>query len=124
MYPTDPTPIQNSIILVEGMFDMLNVWDKGLKNVVCCYGTSMGNVKGERKKKEIRDKFTSFKMQGITSIYIMFDPDPPGRGAAQGLKDNLKDMFFVETIDLSEEQGDPGDLSYSDVQELKKVLYG
>ena len=31
-------PIQSSIILVEGIFDVINLHDKGLTNAVCCFG--------------------------------------------------------------------------------------
>ena len=37
--PAKVKPIQNRVILVEGIFDALNLWDKGLKNTVCCFGT-------------------------------------------------------------------------------------
>ena len=38
LYPAVPEKINGSILLVEGIFDMLNLWDKGLKNSVCCFG--------------------------------------------------------------------------------------
>ena len=30
-------------MLVEGMFDMLNLHDKGMTNAVCCFGTNNFN---------------------------------------------------------------------------------
>ena len=41
--PAKVKPIQNRVILVEGIFDALNLWDKGLKNTVCCFGTQQVN---------------------------------------------------------------------------------
>ena len=32
-------PIQGKVILVEGIYDMLNLQDKGLTNAVCTFGT-------------------------------------------------------------------------------------
>lgn len=41
--PAKIKPIQNRVILVEGIFDALNLWDKGLKNTVCTFGTQQVN---------------------------------------------------------------------------------
>ena len=39
-------PIQGRIILVEGVFDVINLHDKGLTNAVCCFGVN--NVNEEK----------------------------------------------------------------------------
>ena len=35
--------IKGSVIIVEGIFDMINLHDKGLTNTVCCFGTNNYN---------------------------------------------------------------------------------
>ena len=124
-HPMIPKPIDNSIIIVEGIFDMLNLWDKGLHNVVTSFGISLGTVKKARKVGSVVDKFTPFKLQGIETIWIMYDGDERGKHAAEGLKNTLKNSrkFFVDTIDL-EEGMDPGEFSLEDVNNLKEQLYG
>jgi len=124
-HPMIPKPIDNSIILVEGIFDMINLWDKGLYNAVTSFGISLGNVKRYKKKNAVMDKFNVFKLQGIETIWIMYDGDERGKNAAKGLKETIKDSrkFFVDTIDL-EDGMDPGEFTLQDVNMLKEKLYG
>ena len=70
--PAKPKMIQNRVILVEGIFDALNLWDKGLKNAVCCFGTQSVDWV----------KLSILKMQGATGMDIMFDGDEAGQMAA------------------------------------------
>ena len=39
LYPASVKPIKGRVILVEGIFDMINLFDKGLPNAICCFGT-------------------------------------------------------------------------------------
>ena len=54
------TAIKGSIILVEGIFDAINLHDKGLTNAVCCFGTNNIN----------EEKLSLLSLQGITGIDI------------------------------------------------------
>ena len=40
MFPTNVKPIKGRVILVEGIYDVINLHDKGLTNVCCCFGTN------------------------------------------------------------------------------------
>jgi len=124
-HPMIPKPIDNSIILVEGIFDMINLWDKGLYNAVTSFGINLGTVKRYKKKEAVMNKFNVFKLQGIETIWIMYDGDERGKIAAEGLKETIKDSrkFFVDTIDL-EDGMDPGEFTLQDVNMLKEKLYG
>ena len=124
-HPIIPKPIDNSIILVEGIFDMINLWDKGLYNAVTSFGINLGNIKKKQKKAGVADRFNVFKLQGIETVWIMYDGDERGKKAAEGLKDTLKDSrkYFVDTIDL-EDGMDPGEFTSDDVIKLKDKLYG
>ena len=62
------SPRQGDIILVEGIFDMLNLHDKGIQNAVCCFGTNNIN----------EDKLAILSMQGVSRITIFFDGDEAG----------------------------------------------
>jgi DNA primase len=102
-----------SIVLVEGLFDMLNLYDKGIKNAVCCFGTSTIYS-------NIGEKLLPFKAQGITKVYILFDGDEAGRTAAKKLRPLVEEQnFIVELVDLPDGQ-DPGDLSQEDVDSIKE----
>lgn len=104
-----------SIVLVEGLLDMLNLYDKGIHNVVCCFGTNtiLANLGG---------KLLPFKAQGITKVFILFDGDEAGRSATKKLKPLIEEEnFIVEVIDLPD-GSDPGDLSKDDVQSIKEYI--
>jgi len=124
-HPMIPKPIDNSIIIVEGIFDMLNLWDKGLKNAVTSFGINLGTAKRDSKKTAVIDKLSVFKLQGIESIWVMYDGDERGKNAADGLKETIKQSrkYFVDTIDLQDGM-DPGEFSLADVKGLKEQLYG
>jgi len=124
-HPMIPKPIDNSIILVEGIFDMINLWDKGLHNAVTSFGISLGTVKRHKKKALVASRFNVFKLQGIETIWIMYDGDKRGKDAGEGLKETLQQdrKFFVDTIDLQEGM-DPGEFTLDEVKGLRVQLYG
>jgi len=114
LYPSSVKPIKGRVILVEGIFDMINLFDKGLFNAICCFGTN----------KVTPDKLAILKMQDIMGVDIIFDGDEPGRRAAENL------VFLTEraglvtrNIDLGQDV-DPGSLVESQVQKLMGDLYG
>ena len=115
LFPYNVKPINNSIVLVEGIFDALNLHDKGLTNAVCTFGTNT-------LAKTYEEKLTLFKLQGVTKIYIMFDGDNPGRSAAEELKALIESMDFAcDIIDLPDES-DPGELTQKDVTALRSII--
>lgn len=104
-----------SMVLVEGIFDMLNLYDKGLENVVCCFGTNT-------LQNNTKSKLLPFKAQGITHVYLMFDGDEAGQKAARLLKPLIEDCgFIVEIIDLPDGT-DPGELDQLDVNSTAEYI--
>jgi DNA primase len=117
LFPAHPEIWKNSLIIVEGIFDVLNMMDKGCYNVICAFGT-------HTLLKTYRDKLSHYKILGVNKFYIMFDGDDPGRKAAEKLKDVLNSNGFnSDTIELPEGL-DPGDLTEEDISMLMKGLYG
>ncbi len=117
--PCFPSEIPNStksIVLVEGIFDMLNLYDKGLTNAVCVFGTS--TISSDN----ISTKMLPYKVQGISKVFIMFDADDPGQEAAKKLKPLLEtEGFEVENIEL-QEGTDPGELDKDSVASIKEYI--
>lgn len=104
-----------SLVLVEGLFDFLNLYDNGLTNVACTFGTST-------LFKDTALKMLPFKTQGITHVFIMYDGDTAGQEATQKLKPLLEEAeFIVDTIQLEEDR-DPGDLSTEEIQSIKEWI--
>jgi DNA primase len=112
--PAKVKPINNRVILVEGIFDALNLWDNGLKNTVCCFGTQQMNWV----------KLSLLKLQGVQGIDIMFDGDEAGMKAAEAIRGLAETMeLSVQHIKLSDGQ-DPGNFNPDEIRRLKKQLYG
>jgi DNA primase len=116
LFPSVVKPIDGSVILVEGVFDALNLIDKGLHNAVAILGAT--NIK--------QDLIEGLKLQGVHTLYTMFDPDEAGRKAEAEIQRLFADKFIVnEDTKLELPTGiDPGDLSATDVEAIKKNLYG
>ena len=123
LYPAIVKPIKNSIILVEGLIDAINLYDKGLTNVVTTFGTAFGNVKAINKQKINIDKLLLYKYQGVETIYILYDNDDPGRNAAKTLNNYIGSTFFTVICDMPNDKSDPGALNQEDVNLLKEKLY-
>lgn len=117
IFPPNPEIYKNTLIIVEGIFDVLNMIDKGCHNVICAFGT-------HTLLKTYNEKLAHFKILGVNKFYIMFDGDKPGRLAGEKLEDVLNSNHFnAEVIQLPENL-DPGDLTEQDIGTLMKGLYG
>ena len=116
LFPAIISPINGSIILVEGIFDALNLIDKGLKNAVAVLGAN--NLQLEVLK--------ALKLQGVHTIYTMFDEDEAGRKAGLTVQRLLEEDFIIsDDTRLELPDGlDPGDLSATDIKHIKENLYG
>lgn len=100
------------IILVEGIFDMINLHDKGLDNAICCFGTKNIN----------EEKLSVLKIAGTTQVDIFFDGDEAGQAAAMKVKEMCENIdLAVRNIHLR--NTDPGELTQSKILKLKNKLY-
>lgn len=106
------SPIQGSIILVEGIYDMLNLHDKGLSNAVCCFGT----------KNISESKLRMLSIQGVESIDIFFDGDDAGQDAVVKVKELCEQAELLHR-NIAMKDRDPGALTATQVQKLKNKLY-
>lgn len=117
LYPPTISPKYTSAVLVEGIFDMLNLVDKGIENTICLFGTNT-------LQKDTKNKLLPYKMQGIQKLYLMMDGDTAGREAAKKLKPLIEqEGFECEIINL-EEDTDPGMLSQEYVDSIREYING
>ena len=117
LFPAHPEIWKNSLIIVEGIFDALNMMDKGCYNVISAFGT-------HSLLKTYKTKLSHYKILGVNKFYIMFDGDKAGREAGEKLNDVLNaNDFNSEIIELPDGM-DPGDLSEQDISTLMVGLYG
>jgi len=101
LFPLDKVKNYSNIILVEGIFDLLNLWQHGFDNVLCIFGTN----NFDKRKVEILDRV------GIISVQICMDGDLPGRTAADRISKLLETSNIKSTICNLPTGKDPGDLT-------------
>lgn len=107
-------PHRGSILLVEGMFDMLNLHDKGVTNAVCCFGVK--NVTEER--------LSVLAMQGVDNIDIFLDNDEAGQAASERIKVMCEKVDLTSrNIKFGSKEQDAGALTQTQVTKLKSTLY-
>lgn len=106
-------PKNGCIMLVEGIYDVLNLHDKGLTNAVCCFGIKNIN----------EDKLSIFRMMGADQIDIFLDGDTAGQEASQRIKE-LCTKIELQSRNVFLKGTDPGALSQKQVISLAAKLYG
>lgn len=117
--PLFPLRPFNTIVLVEGLFDMLNLEHKGMINSVACFGTHQFSPNN------IEDKFMSQVLSGTQNVVILLDNDKSGIDAANKLarmityKTRLRPIVANHLLPYGK---DPGDLSEDEVIELSKDI--
>ena len=105
--------IKGSVVLVEGIFDMLNLHDKGMTNAVCCFGTNNFN----------ETKLAMLKVQGAEYVDVFFDGDDAGQKASEKLKSECEKVGLVaRNVHLKDT--DPGALTQASIDKIMRKLYG
>lgn len=115
MFPPTLPKNSTSMILVEGIFDMLNLYDNGVTNSVCVFGT-------QTLLSDTANKLLPYKVQGVTKIYILFDGDLPGTKAATQLKPLLEKCEFTVEILYLEDDKDPGILNKEEIDSINSYI--
>lgn len=109
----------STLILTEGLFDMLNLHDKGIENVVCIFGTQNLSYHS------LYDKLLPYLISGVNKFLVLMDNDKAGRYAAQKIVDMIKSRTKLPAIDISymlDKDDDPGCLTQKQVDRLGKQI--
>ena len=101
LFPLDKVKNTNYVILVEGLFDMLNMWQLGYKNTLAIFGASNFG----RAKLDLVDKI------GVNRVDIMMDSDAPGQMAAEKIQSLLDSKNIYSRIIKLPLGRDPGDIT-------------
>jgi DNA primase len=106
-------PKFSTIVLVEGIFDMLKLYDNGITFVMTAFGTQTMN----------EDKLGLLRMLGVHELHVLFDGDEAGQAAAEkiipladGMGFNTKNIVLTNYFD---EGADPGSLTKEQIRKLK-----
>ncbi|ATS94079.1 putative DNA primase [Pectobacterium phage DU_PP_V] len=106
------------LVLTEGIFDMLNLEDKGVHAPVCCFGTHQFTASN------VLDKLSPFIISGTKTVFILLDNDESGMKASEILFRLIRDKTNLRPIiatDLLPAGKDPGELTQEEVDKL--VMY-
>ena len=85
----------NYCILVEGYFDLAQVWQSGIQPIVASCGTALTSAQAR-----VLKRFTS-------KVVLSFDPDAAGQGAATRSSELLVSEGFQVNVALLPEGADP-----------------
>lgn len=113
MFPPKLEKSSRYLVLVEGMFDALNLYDSGLTAVSAIMGTQT------LKADDIHLKMLPFKAQGVTHIFLAMDGDDAGFKASSFLKPLLEKLDYVVEVVPMEDGVDPGSLEHEDIEGLR-----
>jgi len=108
LFPLDKIRNTNHVILVEGLFDMINMWQLGYNNTLCIFGTSNFT----------KDKLNLLDSRGITHVDIMMDSDASGVRAANKIADSLNSCNIYARIIKLPPGIDPGELTKQQAEAL------
>jgi DNA primase len=107
-------PIQGRIVLVEGIFDVMNLHDKGLTNAVCCFGV----------KNVTEEKLQVLAVSGVEGVDIFLDNDEAGQGQAVKVRELCESVGLdTRNIAFGDKNMDAGALAETQVTKLRDKLY-
>lgn len=107
-------PLKGRVLLVEGIYDMLNLHDKGLTNAICCFGVN--NVD--------EDRLSILSVQGVSGVDIFLDNDDAGHQGAEKIKGLCEKVGLdSRTIKFGDKYMDAGALTLNQITKLKSRLY-
>ena len=114
LFPAQVRPIKGRVILVEGIFDVMNLHDKGLTNAVCCFGV----------KNVTEEKLQVLAVSGVEGVDIFLDNDEAGQGQAVKVRELCESVGLdTRNIAFGDKNMDAGALAETQVTKLRDKLY-
>lgn len=107
LFPIDEIQDCSTIIMVEGLFDMLKMWDIGYTNTVCLFGLNLTD-----------SHIKSLLRRGCIHVILMLDGDAPGQRAMRTLANTLTKHRIKVSQCLLPEDSDPNSLDPEIIHEL------
>lgn len=118
--PIYPIPKNSdTVVLVEGLFDVVNLHDKGLTTAAAIFGTH--NITW----KTAEEKLAPLTASGITRIVLLLDGDGAGQLATAKLEKLIKAKTSCRVFDASDfllPGQDPGGLDEDEVHQLQNYI--
>lgn len=102
--------INGKLILVEGFFAAMNLWQAGYRNVVACMGSFLSKAQNDLILKTVGNK---------GQVVLLFDEDESGRKGRSIANNCLKNQVNTKMVVFDKEGLEPDNLS---PEELAKFL--
>jgi len=101
LFPLDKIKNINYVILVEGIYDAINMWQLGYHNTLCTFGSTNFN----------KTKLDMLDNRGVTRVDILMDSDASGKRAAEKIAKLLDTRNIYARIVPLPPGIDPGELT-------------
>ncbi len=100
---------EKDLVLVEGFFDVMKVWQAGVKNIVGLMGTVLSNE---------QEKLLIDILAPDNKVTLMLDPDEAGQKATEEITERLITKLYVKVIDLQADGMEADSLTKKRIKEL------
>jgi len=100
---------ERPMIIVEGFFDAIKLWQHGIRRVVALMGSSLSPAQEQLFRKHITAR---------DFVVVMLDEDEAGRAGRSAIADRLAKFAFVKVYTFDAEGLQPEDLSSEALQKL------
>jgi len=115
-FARDPIRSENAVFVVEGYFDVISLWQAGVKNVVASSGTAFSLPQAR-----LLARFAE-------SVYLFFDADSAGRAAALRSVDVLYDAGLEVKVVVAPPGEDPDSVARAHgrekIEQLRRAAVG
>jgi len=97
------------LVIVEGFFDVLKLWQHGIPRVMALMGSSLSPAQEELIRKHITSQ---------SRVIVMLDEDDAGRAARETIAQRLAPFVFVKVHVFAEPGRQPEDLTADEAVQL------
>ena len=102
-------PTDRPLIVVEGFFDCMKLWQQGVKRVIALMGSSLSAA---------QEELIRTHTKANSEIIVMLDEDEAGQGAREEIAGRLAKFCFVKVHVFDQAGTQPENLTPERVQEL------
>ncbi len=103
-------PEDTPLVIVEGFFDCLRLWQLGIRRVVSLMGSSLSLQ---------QEELIAAAVNPQSRIVLLLDEDEAGREAREKITPRLANHCYVRTIRFEEEGQQPDSLTVEQLEELR-----
>jgi DNA primase len=106
-------PADSALVIVEGFFDVMKLWQHGVKRVVALMGSAMSDAQAELIRKNTN---------ASARVIVMLDEDDAGRAARDDMAVRLAKFCFVSVVQFDDPGTQPEHLTAEDLAEILEGL--